>query len=151
MAQPLPQRRKVTHLSSRLMAPALCDFEIRGWDLFAEGPEKSRGLTGLCCLTSLECHEAGHAGGWAFLLRAATSLSPQQNRVVAGRRSRAVVRLGEGSVNHLSGGSDSGEQTAEAEAGGSFPGDFGCGANILEAINLLKTHFGPELFFPFNF
>lgn len=52
-----------------------------------------------------------------------------------------MVRLGEGSVNHLSGGSSSGEQTAEAEAGGSSPGgsspgDFSCGANTLEAINL---------------
>lgn len=43
---------------------------------------------------------------------------------------------GKVSVNHLSGGSSSGEQTAEAEAGGSSPGDFSCGANTLEAINL---------------
>ena len=51
-------------------------FEIWGHDLLAEGPERSSGLPGPCCLTSLRCHEARPAGGWALPLRVATSLSP---------------------------------------------------------------------------
>lgn len=66
-------------------------------------------------------------------------------------RNSTVVRRGAGSVNHLSGGSSWREQTAEAQAGGSFPSLLSGGANTLEAINLLKTHFGPELFSPLIF